>query len=142
ARLARLPFMRGNGLRLLVDGAATFEAIFAAIDAAEEYILAQFYIIHDDAIGQAFQRRLLDAAARGVRVYLLYDEVGSHDLPRRYVRTLREAGCQVSGFSGDRGWLGRFRLNFRNHRKIVVVDGRVGFVGGLNVGDEYLGRNP
>ena len=142
ARLARLPFMRGNGLRLLVDGAATFEAIFAAIDAAEEYVLAQFYIIRDDAIGEAFQRRLLDAAARGVRVHLLYDEVGSHDLPRRYVRTLREAGCQVGGFSGDRGWLGRFRLNFRNHRKIVVVDGRVGFVGGLNVGDEYLGRNP
>ena len=142
SRLARVPFMRGNGLRLLVDGQATFGAIFAAIDAAEEYVLAQFYIVHDDDLGREFQRRLLDAAARGVRVFFLYDEVGSHALPRRYVRGLRKGGVEVSRFSGDRSWLGRFRINFRNHRKIVVVDGRVGFVGGLNVGDEYMGRDP
>ena len=142
SRLARVPFMRGNGLRLLVDGAATFAAIFAAIDAAEEYVLAQFYIVHDDDLGREFQRRLLAAAARGVRVYFLYDEVGSHSLPRHYSRRLREAGVEVSRFSGERSWLGRFRINFRNHRKIVVVDGRAGFVGGLNVGDEYMGRDP
>ena len=141
ARLSQIPFMRGNSLRLLVDGEATFEAILSAIDAAEDYVLAQFYIIHDDDLGCAFQRALLDAAARGVRVSLLYDEVGSQGLPGRYSRMLREAGVHVSGFSGERGWLGRFRLNFRNHRKIVVADGRVGFTGGLNVGDEYLGHD-
>lgn len=140
--LARLPFMRGNRLRLLVDGQATFEAIFAAIDRAEDYVLAQFYIVRDDALGRDFQRRLLAAAARGVRVRFIYDGVGSHKLPRRYVRTLREAGVEVHEFSGERSWLGRFRINFRNHRKIVVVDGRRAFVGGLNVGDEYLGLDP
>ncbi len=140
--LGGVPFTRGNGLRLLVDGDATFEAIFAAIDAAQETVLAQFYIIHDDTVGRAFKRRLLDAAGRGVRVHLLYDEVGSYALPRRYIRTLREGGVKVTSFSGERGWLGRFRINFRNHRKIVVVDGVEGFVGGLNVGDEYLSRDP
>ncbi|HSM36114.1 MAG TPA: cardiolipin synthase [Longimicrobiales bacterium] len=141
ARLARAPFMRGNGLRLLINGKATFDAIFAAIDRAEDYFLAQFYTIHDDDLGRAFQRRLVGAAARGARVHLLYDEVGSYALPDRYVRELEEAGVHVSAFSGDRGWLGRFRLNFRNHRKIVVADGHWAATGGHNVGDEYVGRH-
>src|SRR6056297_913909 len=126
---------------LLIDGDATFEAIFDAIDRAEDYILAQFYIIHDDGIGREFKEKLIAKARNGVRVYLLYDEVGSYNLPRSYKRDLREAGVLVSGFSGRRNWLGRFRLNFRNHRKIVVADGRWAAVGGLNVGDEYLGHH-
>lgn len=138
ARLARVPFMRGNSVRLLIGGEATFDAILDAIDRAASYVLIQFYIFRDDDFGRLFRQRLLDARARGVRVYLIYDEVGCHALPRRYMRTLREGGVEVSSFSGGRGWLGRFRLNFRNHRKIVVVDGLVGFTGGLNVGDEYL----
>ncbi len=140
--MATLPLTCKNDGHLLIDGHATFEAIFAALDEAEAYVLAQFYTIHDDRIGTAFQAKLIAAARRGVRVYLLYDEVGSAKLPSRYKRALREAGAEVSGFSGDRNWLGRFRLNFRNHRKIVVVDGRWAAVGGLNVGDEYLGRDP
>ena len=142
ASLGRLPFLRGNRLRLLVDGEATFSAIFDAIGRAEDYVLAQFYIVHDDELGQDFQQHLITAASRGVRVRFVYDGVGSHKLPRRYVRTLREAGVEVHEFSGERSWLGRFRINFRNHRKIVVVDGRRAFVGGLNVGDEYLGLDP
>ena len=140
--LATLPLTRGNGGRLLVDGDATFEAIFAAIDRAEDYVLAQFYIIHDDAVGTRFKEALMAKARAGVRVYLLYDEVGSYNLPKAYKRALREAGVEVSGFSGHRNWLRQFRLNFRNHRKIVVVDGAWAASGGLNVGDEYLGRDP
>ncbi|HLT46637.1 MAG TPA: cardiolipin synthase [Rubricoccaceae bacterium] len=140
--LATFPFTRGNDLRLLVDGRATFDAIFAGIEAAERYILAQFYIIRDDGLGREFQRRLIEKARAGVRVYLLYDEVGCYDLPKRYLQELKEAGVRVSGFSGRRSWRGRFRLNFRNHRKIVVVDGVRGYMGGLNVGDEYLGLDP
>lgn len=139
--LATLPLTCGNGARLLIDGHATFDAIFAEIDRAEDYVLAQSYIIHDDEIGTAFKERLIAAAKRGVRVYLLYDEVGTYKLPRSYKHELGEAGVEVSGFSGRRSWLGRFRINFRNHRKIVVVDGRWAAVGGLNVGDEYLGRD-
>ena len=140
-RLATLPFTRANGARLLINGEATFEAIFAAIERAERYVLAQFYIIHDDEVGRQFKERLLAKARQGVPVYLLYDEIGCYGLPRAYVDELREAGVRVSDFGGKRSWLGRFRLNFRNHRKIVVVDGRVAFMGGLNVGDEYLGHD-
>ena len=137
--LATVPTTGGNTVSLLVNGRATFDAIFAAIDAAETYVLAQFYIIKDDGVGRQFKERLIAAARRGVGVYLLYDEVGSHSLPRRYLKELAGAGVVVSRFSGSRSWLGRFRLNFRNHRKIVVTDGAHAFVGGLNIGDEYLG---
>ena len=140
--LATVPMTSGNSARLLVDGTATFDAIFAALDEAKEYVLAQFYIINDDGLGRRFKERLIAAARRGVKVCLLYDDVGSHALPGRYLKDLTDAGVEVGRFSGGRRWLGRFKLNFRNHRKIVVVDGSVGFVGGLNVGDEYLGIDP
>jgi cardiolipin synthase A/B len=76
-----------------------------------------------------------------VRVCVLFDGVGSHDLPRHYVDTLREGGVAIHPFA-TRRWRNRFQLNFRNHRKIVVVDGARAFIGGLNVGDEYLGLKP
>ncbi|MEO0557272.1 MAG: phospholipase D-like domain-containing protein [Bacteroidota bacterium] len=139
--MATLPFTHGNALQLLVDGSATFDALFEAIDAAESYVLAQYFIIHDDDIGRKFKRHLIDAAERGVTVRLLYDSVGSWRLSRRYKRDLMRAGVHVRAFTGPRNWLKKLRLNFRNHRKIVVCDGRVGFIGGLNVGDEYLGRD-
>ena len=138
-QMATVPFTRGNDVELLVDGDATFEALFAAIDAAEDYVLTQFYIVHDDAIGTRYKDHLLAAARRGVTVRFLYDTVGSWKLPRRYKRELEDAGVCICPFTGPRNWLKKLRLNFRNHRKITVVDGRVGFVGGLNVGDEYLG---
>ncbi|MEM0962225.1 MAG: cardiolipin synthase [Bacteroidota bacterium] len=140
SEMATLPFTRGNGLTLLVDGEDTFESLFAAIDEAEDYILTQFYIVRDDAIGTAYKDRLMAASARGVRVRFLYDAVGSLKLSRRFLRDLRQAGVHVCSFTGPRNWLRKLRLNFRNHRKVTVVDGRVGFIGGHNVGDEYLGN--
>ena len=140
--LSTVPFTSDNRVRLLVDGEETFGAIFAGIDAAERYVLAQFYIIHDDRIGEAFKDRLVAAARRGVTVRLLYDSVGSWRLPRRYKRELSDAGVSVCRFTGPRNWLKKLRLNFRNHRKIVVVDGTRAYVGGLNVGDEYMSRDP
>ena len=140
--LANMPFFCGNDSRLLIDGEATFAAIFDAIDAASDYILVQFYIVNDDGIGRALQQRLITRAEQGLRVYFLYDAVGSNKLPARYTDALRQAGIEVAAFSGG-GTRGRnlFRVNFRNHRKIVVVDGRLAFVGGHNVGDEYLGKS-
>jgi cardiolipin synthase len=135
------PFLSGHRLRLLIDGAAAFEAMFAAIAAAEQYVLVQFFIIRDDALGRRLQAALLERAAAGVRVCVLYDGVGSHDLPAQYGNILRAGGVQVHPFS-IRRWRNRLQLNFRNHRKVVVVDGWRGFVGGLNVGEEYLGRKP
>lgn len=117
-------------------------AIFRGIDSARSYILVQFYILEDDSAGRELQSRLIRKAQSGVHVYLLYDEIGSFALPRAFIEKLRRAGVQVSPFHSTRGKANRFQLNFRNHRKIVVVDGRTAFVGGLNVGDEYLLRGP
>lgn len=140
-RLGPFPFTRGNDLALLVDGEATFGAIFDAVEAARSYVLVQFYILRDDALGRALAARLERKARAGVRVLVLYDEVGSFALPESYRARLREAGVSVSSFRTTRGPWNRFQLNFRNHRKIVVVDGAVAFVGGHNVGDEYIGKD-
>lgn len=141
-KLGRMPCLANNKVSLLINGDATFDAIFAAIREARQVVLIQFFIIKDDAIGRRLQQALLEKASHGVEIYVLYDQVGSHALPREYVETLRNAGVKIRAFATRRGWLNRFQVNFRNHRKIVVVDGLVGFIGGHNVGDEYLGSNP
>ena len=141
-QLASLPFMRGNRIRLLVDGNATFEAIFAAIDSAEHYLLVQFFIFRDDELGQELKRRLVQKVKDGVAVYVLYDEIGSHKLGSQYLRECRDGGIRIMPFYTTKGPANRFQINFRNHRKIVVADGRIAFIGGHNVGDEYLGKNP
>jgi cardiolipin synthase len=140
--LTKLPMTTGNSVDLLIDGEATFSAILDAIDQAEEYVLFQFYILRDDEIGRRCLEALRKKISDGVRVYVLYDELGSKDFSESYLRELRGSGMEIVPFNTTQGRGNRFRLNFRNHRKIVVVDGDVAFVGGLNVGDEYLGKDP
>ncbi|RKR06160.1 cardiolipin synthase [Kushneria sinocarnis] len=140
-RLAMMPMTRGNQARLLIDGQATFESIFAGLDDACDYVLIQFFIVRDDRLGREFKRRMMRCAERGVRVFFLFDEIGSRKLPDQYLDELREAGVEVHHFGSSRGWRHRFQVNFRNHRKIVVVDGQEGWIGGLNVADEYRGGN-
>ncbi|MEX2518059.1 MAG: cardiolipin synthase [Paracoccaceae bacterium] len=140
-RLANMPITAGNEYRLLIDGEATFGAIFAAIEAAERYVLVCFYILRDDMIGRELADLLVRRAGEGVKVRVLYDAIGSNGLPKSYLARLREAGVDIRDFHAIRRRRNPFQLNFRNHRKIVVVDGRIGFVGGLNVGDEYMGRD-
>jgi len=141
SKLAQMPFTTGNTARLLIDGKETFDAIFAGIEAATRYVLIQFFIVHDDQIGRELQARLIAKAQKGIRIYFLYDQIGSHALPKHYLRKLRAAGIHVRPFLSSRDFHTRFQINFRNHRKAVVVDGREAYVGGLNVGDEYLGRS-
>jgi cardiolipin synthase len=141
-QLAGMPALRGNHVDLLVDGEATFDSIFQGIDEAADYVLVQFYIIKDDGLGRALKEKLIAATQRGVRAYMLYDEIGSMGLAEQYKRELREAGVEVREFNTRKGRRNRFQLNFRNHRKIVVVDGRIAWIGGHNVGDEYLGKDP
>ena len=140
--LAKLPITRYNNAELLIDGEATFNAIFEEIATAENYILVQFYILRADELGQKLKSALIDRARSGVRVYVLYDELGSQKLPASYVKELRIEGVLIYPFNTTQGKGNRFRLNFRNHRKIVVIDGRIAYVGGHNVGDEYLGKHP
>lgn len=137
--LAKTSFLDGNELELLIDGEATFDSIFSGIAEARNYILVQFFIIRDDALGRKLQQQLVKRAADGVDVYLIYDEIGSYQLPESYIDQLIAGGVNVHRFHSTRGRGNRFQLHFRNHRKLVIVDGEQGWVGGLNVGDEYLG---
>jgi cardiolipin synthase len=140
-KLVEIPFTGGNQAYLLRNGDQTYDAIIAAIDAAEQYILFQFYIINDDAAGQRFLQALSAKVQQGVRVYILYDEIGSRLMTKSFLQTCRSNGIEVSSFRTTQGVGNRFQLNFRNHRKIVVIDGQIGFVGGLNIGDEYQGKS-
>lgn len=139
--LAGTPFSHGNAIDVLKNGEAAYATMFAAIDAARDYVLLQVYMLRDDDLGRDLKARLMRRAEDGIRVLLLYDEIGSYGLPRSYVGELRAAGVTVTPFSTTQGPVNRFQLNFRNHRKILVADGREAFVGGLNFGDEYLGRS-
>jgi len=139
--LGGLPFTRGNKLRLLIDGERTFERIFEVIAASRSYLCVNFFIVKNDTLGARFQQALIERARAGVRVYFLFDEIGSHKLPRGFLRELRDAGVECHSFGINRYWWSRLQLNFRNHRKIVVSDGGVALIGGFNVGDEYLGHH-
>jgi cardiolipin synthase len=140
SKLARQPFTQGNHSTLLRDGEATFDALFDCMENAQHYILLEFYIVRSDRVGQRIKSILERKLAEGVEVWFLHDNIGSFGLPRKYIRELTQAGAHTAAF-GDgnvRRW--RFQMNFRNHRKILVCDGKVGFVGGINLGDEYLGK--
>lgn len=139
--LAQMPITQFNDADLLIDGKETFDAIISSIAKATDYVLVQFYIIHADGLGNRLKDALVSKANEGVPVYLLYDALGSYSLPKAYIQELDDAGVKTAAFSTTRGLQNRFRVNFRNHRKIVVVDGNEAFVGGHNVGDEYLGKH-
>lgn len=128
----------GNGFDLLIDGSAAFGEMFRAIDAAQDYLLVQFYIVRDDELGRRMKQHLIRAAERGVRVWFLADPIGSHRLPSAYMDELARAGIHVMDRKMRRSAKYRITLNFRNHRKTLIVDGRLGFTGGLNLGDEYI----
>ena len=140
--LAKMPFTSFNHAEVLINGEATFGAIFKGIDEAQNYILVQFYKINDDKLGRKLQTKLIGKAKEGVRIYLLYDDIGCTPLPRSYMEKMRNNGIEVHNFKSRKGWAHRLRLNFRNHRKIVVIDGKTAYVGGLNVSDKYMGIHP
>ena len=132
----RLPMTANNQCQLLIDGTNTFQSMHQAITAATHSICVQFYIVRDDATAQTMAELLIERAQAGVRVYFLYDEIGSHQLSRRFIQQLKQDGIRVSRFNS---WQVRHRLqiNFRNHRKLLLIDGEHAFVGGLNLANEY-----
>lgn len=139
--IGRLPVVAGNQVQLYREGVEAFAEMFAAIDQAQDYVLLQFYIWRHDGTGQRLRERLLAALERGVKVYLIYDQIGSFFLRKEYLKSLEAAGAEVAAFGTARYVFNPFRLNFRNHRKILIIDGKVAFSGGLNIGDEYVHRS-
>lgn len=134
------PIGLAEELELLIDGSQYFDAVLSAIEQAEYYIYIEYFIIRDDEIGNRVAEALIRRAKDGVTVRILYDEVGCLRLANAYLDRLTAAGVDVRAFNTRQGWVNRFQINFRNHRKLVVVDAKIGIVGGLNIGDEYLGE--
>lgn len=134
------PFSINNKVEVLTNGDATYKAILDAIDRACDHIHMEYFIIRDDEIGRIFKEKLMAKSREGVAVRLIYDSVGCWKLPHRYLEDLRLAGVELAEFFPVAIPILSRELNYRNHRKIVVVDGVMGFVGGLNIGDEYLGK--
>ena len=139
AKLAGLPVTTGNELELLIDGSAAFERMFETINNAQNYLLVVFFIVKGDDLGERFKEALISKAQQGVRVFFLYDRIGSFGLNREYVEELRAAGVDTVAFASTLGPGNRLQINFRNHRKIVIADGEIGLLGGMNIGDEYTG---
>jgi cardiolipin synthase A/B len=127
----------GCEITVLRDGGETYPAMLAALAAAQRTISFETYILAADATGDRFKAVLMERARAGITVRIIYDAVGSFGLPDSWVDELRDAGCQVIDFNPIRPWRRRFRLSLRDHRKIITVDDRVGFTGGLNIANEY-----
>lgn len=145
-RLGSVHASRGNRVDMLVNGAVFYRLLFESVSEAKSQIHVEFYIIQRDDVGTSLRDRLTEAAGRGVEVRVLYDAVGSSNLDDSFWKPLTDAGGRAVAFNpvsiftehlrrGD-------RIDFRNHRKLVVIDGRVGFTGGINIGCEYLGLDP
>lgn len=131
-------FYEGNDIEIFNDGSKKLDQLIADIDAAKRYILIEYYIIQDDKAGNRFREALIKAANRGVKIRLIYDHVGSFGARRSYWRSLREAGVEVYPFFKVVFPLLGTRINWRNHRKIVVIDGKIGYIGGMNIADRYM----
>jgi cardiolipin synthase A/B len=145
ARLARrfqaFPVRRGNAVTLYHDTAGAYAAILTAAEEARHHLHLEFFILRSDETGQRLLDLLTRKAKEGIRVRLLYDAMGSVHLRQRTLAPLREAGGKVLAFLPINPLRSRVQINLRNHRKIVVADGQVAFTGGMNIGDEYLGRS-
>lgn len=131
-----------NKVDIFTDGEAKFADLRRELGKARHFIHIQYYIIKDDELFETIVPILKDRARQGVEVRILYDGMGGRFMPRHRWQELRREGIQVASFFPP--FLGRLnlRVNYRNHRKIVVIDGRIGYVGGFNIGREYLGKNP
>lgn len=130
-----------NKIDILSEGKSTFDAMFEAIEQAKSHIHIEFFIFGNDKISNQMRELLITKAREGVRVRMIYDYWGSFFLSRWYLQSLRESGVYLRPFLPFRLRLGRSKINYRNHRKLLIVDGEIGFTGGLNVADRYIFGN-
>lgn len=135
------PILRDNSIDLFIDGKDKFAALFEEIQQAQSSIHVSYFIFQNDHIGNRLVELLAERARAGVAVRLLYDHVGSIRTSASMFRSLRKAGGRVSRFFPV-SLVNPFQVNYRNHRKLVVIDGRVAWFGGMNVGDEYANQSP
>lgn len=132
----------GNRVEVLADTNRTLALLEEAIRDARETIHLEYYIWQPDRTGTRLRNLLIEKAKQGVKIRFLYDKIGSLWLSRKFLQPMIDAGINVAAFIPGATLRERWSFNLRNHRKVVVVDGRVGFTGGMNIGDEYIGRDP
>ncbi|MEH7436409.1 cardiolipin synthase [Neobacillus drentensis] len=140
-KLGNSPISFDTSTKVLTNGEETFRNIIDELKRARHHIHLEYYIVRHDHIGQEIKDILIEKANQGVKVRFLFDAVGSWKLSKAYINDLRGAGIETVPFGPVRLPFLNNKFNFRNHRKIIVIDGTIGFVGGLNIGDEYLGRD-
>lgn len=139
-RLGNSPISFDTATKILTNGNETFRHIIKELNKATHHIHIEYYIVRNDKIGNEIKDVLIKKALEGVKIRFLYDAVGSWQLSKKYINELKNAGVETVSFGPVKLPFLNNKFNFRNHRKIIVIDGSVGFVGGLNIGDEYLGR--
>jgi len=132
------PLTGGNVVKLLINGEEKFPEVLAALLQAEHHIHLEYYIYEDDVIGNRIKDVLIQKALEGIEVRLIYDDFGSSSLRGKLLHELKEAGVEAHPFNRIRFLLLANRINYRNHRKIIIVDGKCGFVGGINISDRYI----
>lgn len=138
---AKAPFSMSNEVTVLTNGISKFDRLFGCIRAAKDHIHLEYFIIKDDRIGNELKDLLIQKSKEGVKVRVVFDDVGSLALGKKYLRALKLADIETFAFFKVPLPLFSRDLNYRNHRKIAIIDGEVGFVGGLNIGDEYIGNS-
>lgn len=132
----------GNQLELLIDGQQTFDAIFKAISAARHHIHLEYYIFSDDKIGNQLKDLLIKKQIEGVEVRIIFDDVGSWKLKKKFIEEIRNKGIEIHPFMEVRFPRFTSRVNYRNHRKIIVIDSKTAFIGGINIADRYIDGTP
>lgn len=130
-----------NHVQIFTDGHKKFTALLEDLKKATDHIHLLYYIIRHDALGRQIFDVLVKKVEEGVEVRMLYDDMGSRRLSRRYIRKLRESGVLVDAFFPPKIPKINMKINFRNHRKLAIIDGKIGYIGGFNIGDEYLGKS-
>lgn len=135
------PFTYNNDIEIYTDGKQKFESLIKSLESAKKYIHMEYYIFRNDKIGKRILKILEHKAAEGVEVKFLYDGVGAMDLPEYVFKNLKKNGGKVACFFPSILPYVYFKINYRNHRKIAIIDAKDAFVGGFNIGDEYLGRD-
>lgn len=132
-------FTQDNEIEVFTEGKYKFDSLLSDINQAKHHIHLMYYIIRNDKLGNSILSALTKKALEGVQVRFLYDDIGNARLSRRFFKPLIDAGGQAVAFFPSRIPYMNFRLNFRNHRKLAIIDGACGYIGGFNIGDEYLG---
>lgn len=130
-----------NDLQIFTTGHEKFKRLFNDLKHAKNHINIEYFTIYDDDLGKQLRTILIKKAQEGVSVRVLYDLFGSKGSKQKFFKQLIDAGGEVTPFMRSKFGYYSFRINFRNHRKIVVIDGSIGYIGGFNIGDQYLGRN-